>query len=205
MNNIAKKIDAVIFDLDGTITKPILDFDEIRKEIGISSGPVWETIVSMHPESRKRAEEILLGYELRAAKDAELNDGAKEIFAILKERDIECAILTRNCRKAWEIVRDKFGLVVEYVFTREDGPLKPDPLAVMQIIEAMGVKAERTLVVGDYLFDIEAGRRAGTQTALFVNGRNVPEYAENADYVIDDLLAIADIVDGRKARWSVRI
>ena len=30
------KVNAVIFDLDGTLTKPVLDFDKIRSEMGLS-------------------------------------------------------------------------------------------------------------------------------------------------------------------------
>ncbi len=195
MNSIATKIQAVIFDLDGTITKPVLDFDKIRAEIGITSGPVWETIVAMPYEQRKRAEQILLRYELQAAESAQLNNGAKEIFDILARQKIQTAILTRNCFRAWQIVRDKFRLNVPYAFTRENGPIKPNPLAVTQIIQAMNISPINTLVVGDYLFDIQAGNLAGTQTALIVHNNNIPDYANLADYVISNLFEIIEIIE----------
>jgi len=39
-------IKAVIFDLDGTITRPYFDFDAIREEMGLdrNSGPVLEAM-----------------------------------------------------------------------------------------------------------------------------------------------------------------
>jgi len=195
MDSITKKIQAVIFDLDGTITKPVLDFDKIRAELGITDGPVWETIITMSEDDRREAEQILLKYELQAARSAELNDGAKEIFDILAQRNIKSAILTRNCRQAWEIVRDKFNLNIPFAFTREIGPLKPDPSAVIQITETLKISAENSLVVGDYLFDIQAGKEAGAKTALIVHNDNLPDYASLADYVIYNLLEIVDIID----------
>jgi HAD superfamily hydrolase (TIGR01509 family) len=198
MDSITKKIQAVIFDLDGTITKPVLDFDKIRAEIGITAGPVWETIITMPKDRRKQAEKILLKYELQAARSAELNEGAKEIFDILAQRDIKSAILTRNCRQGWEIVRDKFDLNIPFAFTRETGPMKPDPSAVIQITKTLRISAENSLVVGDYLFDIQAGREAGAKTALLVHNDNLPDYANLADYIIHNLLEIVDIIDNGK-------
>ncbi len=198
MDSIKKKIQAVIYDLDGTLTKPILDFDKIRAELGIVDGSVWETILEMPANQREQAERILLQYELQAAKSAELNEGAKEILDILNRRNIRYAILTRNCRQAWEIVRDKFSLNVSLAFTREHGHLKPDPLAVLQITEALKISAENSLVVGDYLFDIQAGKEAGAKTALIVHKDKLPDYAVLADYIIRNLLEISDIIDNGK-------
>ena len=44
------KIKAVIFDLDGTITKPYLDFDKIRQEMGLAAdaGPLLEIMEKMN-------------------------------------------------------------------------------------------------------------------------------------------------------------
>ena len=46
-------IRAVIFDLDGTITEPYLDFDAIREEIGLgkNGGPVLEAMEKMRTSS----------------------------------------------------------------------------------------------------------------------------------------------------------
>jgi len=52
---------------------------------------------------------------------------------------------------------------------RDDGfPLKPDPAMFEHLIEKYNLKKEETLAVGDRALDIEAGRAAGIQTALFL-------------------------------------
>jgi HAD superfamily hydrolase (TIGR01509 family) len=192
-------IDAIIFDLDGTLTEPILDFDRIRREIGLDRGPVWEAIVAMPPAERQRAEDILLEHELHAARICRLQPNALNLLSALQKRGLGLAILTRNCRASWEIVRDRFNLAVEQIYAREDGPMKPDPTAVVYLARTLNVELSRTLVVGDYLFDIQAGKAAGTRTALLVNHGTVPEYAAIADYVIHDLMEILDLIDLRPA------
>ena len=48
-------IKAVIFDLDGTITRPFFDFDAIREEMGLdrNAGPVLEAMEKMTPQQRQ--------------------------------------------------------------------------------------------------------------------------------------------------------
>ena len=115
-----KRIKAVVFDLDGTITAPALDFTRIKQEIGTGDGPLLETMEEMTPKERKRAEEILERHEERAAVDSELNPGVRELFRFLKTQGIKTAILTRNSRRSTQIVLEKHGLEVDEVAARED-------------------------------------------------------------------------------------
>ena len=91
-------IKAVIFDLDGTITKPYFDFDAIREEIGLdrNSGPVFESMEKMTPQQRQKAEEILNHHEQKAVAESELNTGAKETLCALRDAGLYIGILTRN-------------------------------------------------------------------------------------------------------------
>ncbi len=89
----------------------------------------------------------------------------------------------------------KHGLEFDAVRTREDGAVKPSPEPVRAICEALGVRPEETWTVGDYLFDILAGKEAGATTVLMVGDRRPPEYADQADHVIrhlDELLALIE-------------
>ncbi|MCK5272001.1 MAG: hypothetical protein KAJ52_05470, partial [Sedimentisphaerales bacterium] len=64
------KIAAVIFDLDGTLTQPYLDFDQIRSEIGNIDGPILEAMEQMPPPQRRKALEILHRHEQEAAENS---------------------------------------------------------------------------------------------------------------------------------------
>lgn len=64
---------------------------------------------------------------------------------------------------------------------------KPHPEPVLKIMEARGVKAVETLVVGDMHYDINMGRNAGAYTCGVTYGNGSREELEgcNADFVID--------------------
>ena len=75
---------AIIFDLDGTLTRPYLDFDAIRAEIGLPSGPILEGIERLPETQRSRAHAILSNREREAAENSELQEGAREVIAAIR-------------------------------------------------------------------------------------------------------------------------
>jgi HAD superfamily hydrolase (TIGR01509 family) len=158
----------VIFDLDGTLTQPLLDFDAIREEIGLRPGlPILEQLDAGDHELRARGEAIMRRHELDAIRRATLADGCLELLAHLRARDVPAAILTRNTREVVETFTRKFDLPpFAASFTREDGPPKPSPAGALDLCARLGTPPEEALVVGDYKFDILAGRGAGCRTAL---------------------------------------
>jgi HAD superfamily hydrolase (TIGR01509 family) len=158
---------AVIFDLDGTLTRPLLDFEVIRREVGIAPGlPILEAMEGWAPARRARAEEILRRHELDAIAAATLADGCEELLALLAARGIPTAILTRNVREAVAAFTRRFNLRFHAVYTREDGPPKPSPHGALALCRALGTPPEDTLAVGDYKYDVIAGRDAGCRTIL---------------------------------------
>lgn len=185
---------AVIFDFDGTLTIPYLDFDAIRREIGVA-GPILEAIDGLHGKTRERAFDILHRHEWDAARHAELHSGAAEVLFECRRRGFAVAVLTRNARPMVEHVLRRFELVVDTLHTREDGPIKPAPDGVIAVCETLAVKPQSSWMVGDYLFDILAGKRAGTKTALFIGGREPPSYAHEADHVIRELPELLKLLD----------
>jgi len=188
------EIKAVIFDLDGTLISLEVDFNDLRRRLGIQHGPVWEAILEMEGEDRCQAEWLLLDTELAGAQRCRVMPGARELLAQLDAVDIPCGILTRNCREAVRIVSDRHGFTVEAVLARGDAQMKPKPDGVIELARRLDVPPHNALVVGDYLFDVEAGRRAGSTTALFIEDRPTPDYAHIADYVIRDLLEVVQII-----------
>lgn len=184
---------AVVFDLDGTLTRPFLDFDAIRAEIGVA-GPILEAIEKMDVPSRRRAEEILLQWEREAAHRAELHPGAPEVLAECHRMGYRTAILTRNSRASVDLVLRTHGLAVDALRTREDGAIKPSPEPVLSLCGELGVDPIRSWVVGDYLFDIQSGRAAGTRTVLMIGDSPAPPFALQADFVIRRLGELIDLL-----------
>jgi HAD superfamily hydrolase (TIGR01549 family) len=178
---------AVIFDLDGTLTEPVLDFDLMRAEIGLPERvPILEQLESLTLAARARAEEILLRHERAAIAQATLADGCADLLGHLRGRAIPIAILTRNVREVVETFARMFTFEFHAVYTREDGPAKPSPVGALALCRAMGVDPTHTLAVGDYKYDVMAGRDAGCRTAL-VRSAPLAEH-ERADWGSPDLV-----------------
>lgn len=190
-------IRAVIFDLDGTITRPYLDFGVIRDEIGIgqSEGPVLEAMEKMTTEQRQRAERILYHHEERALAASTLNPGARETLAELRRRALPIGILTRNRKCNAQAVASKHDLHFDAIVGREDGPVKPDAFGVLHLCQEFGVSPAETLLVGDYVHDLECARAAGATAVLIANHRRADEFARQADFRIDTLDEILRIID----------
>ncbi|MGB8227421.1 MAG: HAD family hydrolase [Sedimentisphaerales bacterium] len=191
------KIKAVIFDLDGTITEPYLDFDGIRTEIGLAAnaGPLLEAMEKMSPAARKKAEEILYKYEQAAIEHSVLNAGATETLKQLRRMKIHIGVITRNTRDNASAVAKKHNIEFDAVVDRNDGPVKPDPFGVKRLCEFFKVKPQQTLVVGDYLFDLQSAKAAGAKAVLIKTGKNAEQFASFADYIIDKLPQIVDIIN----------
>ncbi|MBI2826195.1 MAG: HAD-IA family hydrolase [Planctomycetia bacterium] len=171
----------MIFDLDGTLVDSGLDFEAMRREMGIPPGqPILEAIERFDEPRATRCREILARHEWAGANSARLMPGVREFLARLAELGIRQAVLTRNCREVAHSTLARLELAFDPVMTREDAPAKPDPTAIWRICEAWRLEPGEVAVVGDFHFDIEAGRRAGVRTVLYTANRD-PSAARGAE------------------------
>lgn len=190
-------IKAVIFDLDGTITQPYFDFDAIREEMGLArdSGPVFESMEKMSVQERHRAEEILHRHEREAVTQSRLNAGARETLSALRRAGIHIGILTRNKANNALAIARKHNLKFDAIVDREDGPVKPDPFGVLRLCRQFGVEPQETLLVGDYLFDLLCAKAAGAVAVLLANHHQADEFAQHADFCVENISQILQIVE----------
>jgi len=77
----------------------------------------------------------------------------------------------------------------------DSGPeRKPSPQAILSVLAKLGVLADETLMVGDTLYDIEAGRSAGVKTVAATYGYGSSGFADGADFTMDAFPELIDIV-----------
>jgi len=193
----AMSIKAVIFDLDGTITRPFFDFDAIRQEMGLppDSGPILEIMLKMTTQERKRTQDILTFHEDHAVAESTLNDGARETLDALRQKDISIGILTRNKRCNAEAIAQKHNLAFDAIVDREDGPVKPDAFGVLKLCRQFAVAPAETLLVGDYLYDMLSAKAAGAVAVLLKTHKECDRFAAHADFTITSLDKILHIID----------
>ena len=181
----AAMLRCVIFDLDNTLVDSSLDFARIKREIGTDQ-PILEHRATVDEAEQRRIDEILDRHESASAETCALLEGARELLGFLEARGIRTALLTRNSRKAVRTVLTRHGLRFDSVLSREDGPPKPSPEPVLRICDELNVCPRDCIMVGDYLFDIQAGQAAGTRTML-LDGPNRGRFEIAADYEVADL------------------
>jgi len=185
---------AVIFDLDGTLTVPSLDFDAIRREIGLDGGPILEALARMGDADRTKAEVILDRHEHRAALESQLNAGAAETLTSLQKAGYPVASLTRNATKWTNLVLEKHDLRVDAMRTRDDGAIKPSARPLLDLCIEPRCEPSESWMVGDYLFDILSGKQAGCTTVLMVGQKPLPDYHPQADCIIRRLPELLPLV-----------
>lgn len=170
------RIDTVLFDLDGTLTVPVIDFAALRSQLRLPEGvSITHALNELPAVGREAGFEIVRAAELEAAARALPNRGAIELVRWLHERDFRTGIITRNYPAAVEMTLKALGLQFDVVITRDCAPPKPAPDAVLEALKRLGREPATTLMVGDYRDDIEAGRTAGTLTCLVTNGDSRPD------------------------------
>jgi hydrogenase expression/formation protein HypE len=198
-----KKIKGILFDFDGTLTLPgALDFSAIKREIGCPSDlAVLEFFETLPPEIKRPLMEILERKEDKAAEESEPNVGAEACLCDLKQKGLLLGILTRNSLRSIQKAFRKFSTVSPAFFaaiiTRDDSLPKPHPDGVHQAAKRMGILSQELMVVGDFRFDIMAGRRAGARTVLLTNRREsvMAPGDPRPDFIILGLEEIPGIID----------
>jgi len=191
------KVNAVIFDLDGTLTKPLLDFDGIRSEMGLSpeSGDILTAIQAMDPIRRQQAHAILARHEQNAAQHSRLNDGVPELLSELRRRNLPIGLLTRNTRENTLHVAQQHNLCFDAIIGRQDGPVKPDAYGVLELCRRFNSIPAETLVVGDFLHDLQSARNAGAIAVLMKTHPKAEQYQEHADYCISHMRQLLNLIN----------
>jgi len=179
--------------MDGTITIPVIDFKKIREELKIFTGDLIEVIEKLPDEQKKKAWRIIESHEEEGLKKMRIQPDAKEVLARFKDSNIKIGLLTRNSWKSVTALIHILGIDFDTVLTREFPHVKPSPVPVEHILSEWKITPDETLVVGDYIHDIESGNKAGAYTCFFENS-NVSSFSEFADYSVKTFMELEKLV-----------
>jgi len=187
-----------IFDMDGTLTVSAHDFENIRRTLGLEPQvPILEALNAMPVEESAPLWESLNQMEEYYADKSSLSHGVATILQKLHSRGAQLAILTRNTMPIVEKTLRACG--IEHFFPRETildrdscNP-KPSPDGIHLLLDHWQADADNTVMVGDYLFDLQAGKSAGV-TTIHIDQQGEFAWPEVADICIREFAEIEAFV-----------
>jgi HAD superfamily hydrolase (TIGR01549 family) len=152
-----------IFDLDGTLTVSAHDFDHIRRELGLSpETPILEALHAMPESEAAPLWESLNELEFYYAGKASVMRGASELLQKLHDGGRQLAILTRNTmpvvKHTLQACKIDHFFPLDHILDRDSCIPKPSPDGVKRLLDFWQADADDTVMVGDYLYDLEAGK-----------------------------------------------
>ncbi len=163
---------AILFDMDGTLTGPVFDFPAARRAMGLPEGvPILEHLRLLPAGKRSAAEAVLHRIEDEVAASAPLAERCNDVLAYILERGAKLALITRNRRDSVVTFLKRHPLPIDVLITREDGPHKPDPYPLLLACERLAVVPKECWMIGDGQYDVEAGINAGMKTVWLRLGR----------------------------------
>ena len=186
---------AVLFDMDGTLTRDTIDYDAIRADLGVGPSPILEWIDNLPAEHQPAAHAKLQKWEAKFSEESELNEGCIDLLDWLTERGVPTALITRNTRSSVQTVLQKHGLQFAVQITREDGKFKPDPAPLLIACDRLGVSAADAWMVGDWKYDIEAATAAKMTSIWLTHGRSPRPFDAEPTYAVRDLCELVMLLD----------
>jgi HAD superfamily hydrolase (TIGR01549 family) len=188
-----------VFDMDGTLTVAIHDFEAIKRALDIPlTHDILHHLAALPAAEAASKHTWLLAHERELATVAQAAPGALELVRELQARGYRLGILTRNAHALALLTLEAIGLADCFssidVIGRDEAPPKPDPGGLLHLAEQWQVAPSALVMVGDYRFDLECARAAGAQ-ALLVNLPDNPwpelcdGYAQNCHGLLAELRA----------------
>mmetsp|Transcript_5825 Transcript_5825/g.6773 ORF Transcript_5825/g.6773 Transcript_5825/m.6773 type:complete len:343 (+) Transcript_5825:114-1142(+) len=209
-----EKITGVIFDMDGTLIKPCIDFADMRKRIydiadtdpflsgNSDRGDVLELYALLSPAGQIRATEVFSDIEQKANDEMTLMDGASELCNYLDSRGIKRAVLTRNVDKSIGVMHNllwkeasvpEFTPAVSRDTKGKDGittlASKPSPDGIRHICDSWNCTPQTVIMVGDSSADdMVAASRANcaAKVLLQMNGMELDNNSGGKGPVTDE-------------------
>jgi HAD superfamily hydrolase (TIGR01509 family) len=184
-----------VFDLDGTLTVAVHDFAAIRRELDIPEGSdILGHLTSLPTHHAQPLHDRLQEIEMELAGMTRAAAGALALLQHLQASGAQMGILTRNTRENALHTLELVGLGgffdPAHVLGRDEALPKPDPDGILRLAHSWGIAPETTVMVGDYQYDLQAGRSAGALTVHVDATRSFrwPELADVSVVALDELI-----------------
>ena len=72
---------------------------------------------------------------------------------------------------------------------------KPSPVPILRVLSLLDVAPHEALIIGDSIYDMDAGRAARIKTVAVTYGYGKPGFSEGCDFVIDTFSQLEKIIE----------
>lgn len=208
---------AFIFDFDGTLAIPNIDFSLMRQQVDaiarqhgvdpadVSHLYILEMIdtVRAHLAStsdvggedfHREAHASILTLEIDCARRSGLLPGAYDVLQALRQHGLKIGVVTRNSGAAVRTICPAIDTLCNVFLPREAVRfVKPHPEHLQRALDHLQVAAEQAVMVGDGPIDITAGKALGLKTVAVLTGggRRESLLASQPDLIVD---SVADLL-----------
>lgn len=187
-----------VFDLDGTLTKPVHNFPYIREQLEIPAAEdILHFISKQAPGRRQYLIDKLDEFEFFYAEKVEPAEGVVELLSHLVNHGAQLAVLTRNTREVALCSLKTIGIDGMFdpalVLGRYDAEPKPNPDGLHKILQQWQRLPSSAVMVGDFLHDLAVGRAAGVAT-VHVAVDPMQSWPEYTDLRVGSLTQLRDMI-----------
>lgn len=198
MSDFLKHCEHWIFDLDGTLTQPVHDFDLIRRELDITPGEdILQHLANLSEPIRSEKVERLDQLEHFYALQAKSANGVYSLLEELSHKQCNMGIVTRNTKAFTQLSLSVLNLSEyfpsECIIGRDDAVPKPDPQGIGKLLSLWAAPASNAVMVGDFKYDLLAGKAAGCKTVHVSTDRDM-QWPELSDYRYNSLAELAKLI-----------
>lgn len=186
------RIEAILFDLDGTLLDSkrafYLAVYEFFKQHELKPPTYNEVISRIHRMSLSSFLLTLLpsnldnprfvGMATKAIEEsytkfflpkfATAIPGSTEFISMLKTKGVKTAIVTNGTSSMLNAYLQNFSVNVDAAISSDQAPLKPNPEGTLRVLAALNVEPEKAIFCGDSIIDILTGKAAGVKITVGV-------------------------------------
>jgi len=190
-----KSIKQMLWDLD----LPQKSEDEIGQHIGFGEWAlVAGSIGSQKEDEIKQAQALYYRHNFENIKEVKLYPHIRELIEFFGDK-IKLIIPNKRDEFIKMILQNhKLDQYFKEILGGDSAPcLKPDPCAILHVLEKYKVAPARALFIGDMTIDIETGKNASVLTCAVTYGFHSRSDLDKMqpDFLIGDILELKELID----------